>query len=109
MLSFAALFFPVAKVTGFGDLGGIEFSARIFGRHGGACFHRVRVGCLRVAHRLLAALCGCCRGSGFFGGLGSRFGSRFRGFGGSGLCGKKCRAGDVVELDGQTVEVGQGQ
>ena len=23
--------------------------------------------------------------------------------------GKKCRAGDVVELDGQTVEVGQGQ
>ena len=23
--------------------------------------------------------------------------------------GKKCRAGDVIELDGQTVEVGQGQ
>ena len=23
--------------------------------------------------------------------------------------GKKCRAGDIVELDGQTVEVGQGQ
>ena len=23
--------------------------------------------------------------------------------------GKKCRAGDVVELDGQSVEVGQGQ
>ena len=23
--------------------------------------------------------------------------------------GKKCRAGDTVELDGQTVEVGQGQ
>ena len=23
--------------------------------------------------------------------------------------GKKCRAGDVIELDGQSVEVGQGQ
>jgi len=23
--------------------------------------------------------------------------------------GKKCRAGDVIELDGQSVEIGQGQ
>ena len=33
----------------------------------------------------------------------------------AGLCevctmrGKKCRAGDVIELDGQSVEIGQGQ
>jgi len=23
--------------------------------------------------------------------------------------GKKCRAGDIIELDGQSVEIGQGQ
>ena len=68
-LSFAALFFPVAKVTGFGDLGGVEFSAVVFGGNSGACFHRVRVGSFRVEHRLLTALRGCRRGSGFFNGL----------------------------------------
>ena len=58
---------PVAEVAGFGNLGGIEFSALVFGSNGGACFHRVLVGSFRVEHRLLTALRGCRRGRGFFG------------------------------------------